>query len=138
MEITSDEPTAVDKAIEESKTSKTDPFVAICFYHTELPPSHFTAGLFNKFRANFTSDSVGKIFIVDAAKNSQYAAKFGVVPTPAVVIIWKGNPLIIRRPGWDDTAKIIGCMREEEWLSVLRFMAALPKSEERKFLSVNI
>lgn len=138
MDFTSDDPKKVDEAIEESKASKTDPFVAICFYHTELPPSLFTASLFNKFRTNFTSDSVGKIFIVDASKNSQYAAKFGVIPTPAVVIIWKGNPLIIRRPGWDDCKKIIGCMHEEEWLSVLRFMAGIPKNEERKFLSVNI
>ena len=138
MEIQADETTVVDQAIEESKTSSDSPFLAICFYHTELPPSLFTASLFNKFRTNYTPESVGKIFLVDAAKESKYAAKFGVVPTPAVVIIWKGNPLIIRRPGWDDTSKIIGCMHEEEWLSVLRFMAGIPKTEDRKFLSVNM
>lgn len=138
MELKSDTTEEVDLAIEESKNNKLEPFVSVLFYHEELPPSLFTAQLFLKFRTNYTPDSVGKIFLVNAAANSQYAAKFGVVPTPALVVLWKGVPLIIRRPGWDDSAKIIGCMKEEEWLSILHFMANLPKSEERKFLSVNM
>jgi hypothetical protein len=137
MDVISDTPEQADAAIELSKSSKTEPFVSLMFYHAELPPSLFTASLFQKFRSNFTPESVGKIFLLDAACHSQYAAKFGVIPTPALIVIWKGNPLQIRRPGWDDSAKVIGCMPEEEWLSILRFMAALPKTEERKFLSVN-
>ena len=138
QEVKSDDPAAAEAAITESKTSATEPFVAILFYHAELPPSLYTAIMFENFRKSYTSDSVGRIFIIDAAKNSTFAAKYGVIPTPALVVIWKGLPLVIRRPGWDDSSKIIGCMKGEEWLSILRFMAGLPKSEERKFLSVNI
>ena len=126
------------KAVEESKTKADSPFICICFYHTILPPSLFTAKIFDKIRSNYSPDTVGKIFIVDAVKYNDLATKYGVIPTPAIIIIWKGEPLLIRRPGWDDATKILGCLKEEEWLSVLRFVAALPKEEDRKFLSVNL
>jgi hypothetical protein len=138
MTAISDELGLVEAAIEESRTSQTDPFVGLLFYHAELPPSLFTAQMFVKFRADYSTDSIGKIFVIDAGRNPKFAVKYGVIPTPALVVIWKGNPLIIRRPGWDDCAKVIGCMKSEEWLSILRFMVGLPKTEERKFLSVNI
>lgn len=137
-EVVADSIEAVEAAIADSKVSKTETFVSILFYHAELPPSLYTAMMFQRFRTNYTSETVGRIFIVDAAKNAEFAAKYGVIPTPALVVIWKGSPLVIRRPGWDDSSKIIGCMKEDEWLSILRFMAELPKTEERKFLSVNI
>ena len=137
MQIESDDVEKANEAIENSKTSPTETFVAICFYHTELTPSLFTAMLFNKFRLNYSSDTVGRIFIIDSAKNPKFAARFGVIPTPAIVIIWKGHPLEIRRPSWDLTNKIVGSLSEECWLSILRYMANLPKDEERKFLSVN-
>jgi hypothetical protein len=138
MAVASDEIERVEAAIEQSKTSATDPFVGLLFYHSELPPSLFTAQMFQKFRTDYTPESIGQIFVIDAAKNAKFALKYGVIPTPALVVIWKGNPLVIRRPGWDDSAKVIGCMKGEEWLSILRFMVGLPKTEERKFLSVNI
>ena len=137
-EVQSDEISAVEAAVKESAKSATSPFVALLFYHAELPPSLHTAMQFQNFRKNYTPDSVGRIFIIDAAKNAEFAAKYAVIPTPALVVIWKGSPLLIRRPGWDDSSKVIGCMKEEEWLSILRFMAELPKDEQRKFLSVNI
>jgi hypothetical protein len=137
MLVESDDPANVEAAIAASASNPTEPFVAILFYHTELPPSLFTASLFDKFRTNYTPDSVGKIFVIEASKHPQFAAKFLVIPTPALVVIWRGNPLVIRRPGWDDCAKVIGCLKEDEWLSILRFMAGLPKTEERRFLSVN-
>lgn len=125
-------------AIKEAKKSKDKPFICLCFYHTVLPPSLFTAKLFDKIRKNYSSDTVGQIFIVDAIKSNELATKYGVIPTPAIVILWKGEPLLIRRPGWDDANKILGCMKEDEWLSILRFVAGLPREEDRKFLSVNI
>ena len=88
-EVKSDEISAAEAAITESKTSTTEPFVALLFYHAELPPSLYTAIMFQNFRKNYTSESVGRIFIIDAAKNSPFAAKYGVIPTPALVVIWK-------------------------------------------------
>ena len=126
------------KAVEESKSNPESPFICICFYHTILPPSLFTAKIFDKIRTNYSPDTVGRIFIVDAVKHNDLATKYGVIPTPAIIILWKGEPLLIRRPGWDDATKILGCLKEEEWLSILRFVAALPKNEDRKFLSVNL
>ena len=137
-EFNGDNPNDALKAIEESQTSKTDPFVCMCFYHPELPPATSTASLFAKIRQDYSAESIGKIFVINATENAEFAAKFGVIPTPAVVIIWHGEPLIIRRPGWDDSAKILGVLKEDQWLSILRFMTALPKNEERKFLSINM
>jgi len=127
----------VTKAIGESSKSPDFPFVCICFYHNELPPSLFTAQLFNKFRTNFSPETVGRIFIIDIAKNTELASKYGIFASPSVVLVWKGSALLIRRPGWDDAEVIVGCLKEDEWLSTLRFVAALPKQEERKFLSVS-
>lgn len=137
-EFQGDDAAAAEAAVKESVKSATSPFVALLFYHAELPPSLHTAMVFENFRKNYTPDSVGRIFIIEAAKYPEFAAKYGVIPTPTLVVVWKGSPLLIRRPGWDDSTKIIGCMKDEEWLSILRFMAELPKDEQRKFLSVNI
>ena len=126
------------KAIADSKTNPDSPFICVCFFHSILPPSLFTAKIFDKIRTNYSPETVGQIFVVEAVKNNDLATKYGVIPTPAVIILWKGEPLLIRRPGWDDATKILGCLKEEEWLSVLRFVAALPKNEDRKFLSVNL
>lgn len=137
-EIRSNTPDEVKLAIEESSKNPESPFICLYFYHSIIPPALYTAKQFDKIRKNFSSDTVGQIFIIDVIEYQDFAAQYNVIPTPAVCILWKGNPLLIRRPGWDDSNKILGCLKDDDWLSILRFVAGLPKNEDRRFLSVNI
>ena len=133
-EIISNSPEEINEFLND--TNKEKHFITLCFYHNELPPSLFTAILFQKFKTNYSIETIGNIFLIDITKYSEFASKYGVIASPSIVILWKNNPLLIRRPGWDDATKIIGCLKEDEWLSILRFVSTIPKNEDRKFLLI--
>jgi hypothetical protein len=137
LNVISDPREIVEDAIEESKTSTTDPYVGILFYFTEEQSSFGTAQMFVKIRKENPPASIGKVFIVDIMESPELASRYGIVPTPALIVIWKGRPLVIRRPGWEDSTKVVGCLMSENWAEILRSMKAVPSTERKRFLSVN-
>jgi hypothetical protein len=133
----SDRVELVENAIEESKTSTTNPYLAILFYEPEDQSSYLTAEMFVKIKKEQIPASIGRVFMIDVQLSPDFASKYGVAPTPALVVIWKGRPLVIRRPGWEDSTKVIGCMKSEDWLAILQSMAGASISETKRFLLVN-
>jgi hypothetical protein len=60
-----------------------------------------------------SSASIGKCFLLDVELNPEFAAKAKVVMMRVLIVIWQGRPMLIQRPGWDDSTKVIASMKSE-------------------------
>jgi len=59
------------------------------------------------------------MFLVDADKIHNIAVELGVTATPAVLVFFRGNPIRIRRYGWEEDTKYVGCVSQSQLQGLL-------------------
>ncbi len=65
-----------------------------------------------------------QIFVLDAAAERERAWEAGVVSTPSVHFFWDGEPVVVRRPDWEDGYALVGAMSSDRLLEVIRHARA--------------
>ena len=98
---------------------------AISFSHLVYLASHLC------FQITFAN-----VFIVDADIERSCCTKLGIHCTPALLFLWNGKPLTVRRPNWDDDVKFCGSISAENLLDLIRY-AQDTGITKRRFLNVD-
>lgn len=98
---------------------KPNQFVVVCFAHTWNPPSVHVASILQKFRDTGEFPWV-QIFIINAEKDVSKCFSIGVTTTPVIMLYYHNQPLIIRRPMWDDEPKFVGSTTKDNLSDIIR------------------
>ena len=94
--------------------------VVVAFVETWAPPSLTTAVALEAVRMAGDVQAFSQIFIVDASTERDAAWEAGVVSTPALLFYWDGEPVLVRRPAWEDDNKFAGAASVERLVEIIR------------------
>mmetsp|Transcript_22886 Transcript_22886/g.73695 ORF Transcript_22886/g.73695 Transcript_22886/m.73695 type:complete len:158 (-) Transcript_22886:132-605(-) len=94
--------------------------VVCCFAHSWSPASMHTAVLVDTIRATGKCP-FARLFLVDATREREACAELGIAATPALVLFWDGEPLQVRRPGWDSDTKFVGSASERDLVNMVQY-----------------
>lgn len=87
--------------------------VVCCFAMPWSPASMHTAALVEAIRATGKCP-FARMFLVDATREKEACSELGIAATPALVLFWDGEPLQVRRPGWDSDTKCALPLRDRD------------------------
>ena len=84
------------------------------------PPAHSTAVAVEQVRMGGDVQAFAQIFLLDAMAEREAAYEAGIVSTPAILFYWDGEPVIVRRPLWEDDTKFTGAITAERLVEIIR------------------
>jgi hypothetical protein len=90
----------------------------VCFADAWSPPAVAAVAALEQISGDLRG--FAQTFAVDAAQEQERAWEAGVVSTPAFLFYWDGQPVLVRRPDWDDDNKLAGAFGMEQLLEIAR------------------
>lgn len=122
----------VEEALDQ-QGPRCSPLVVVCFAHAWNPPAMHVAKALDELRKATTpagtpgdaprpllSPSQVRVLVVDAGAHPDRCLEHRVVATPAVVYFWRGQPIVLRRPGLSDDTKFVGSTTKQRLLSMVQ------------------
>jgi len=97
---------------EDQSIRKSEGLIVVCFIDPSNPYSQSTASSWHSIKASREILFIEEIKIINLFSDLSRCKQLGIMTTPTTIFYWKGQPLLIERPDWDQDIKFIGALNE--------------------------
>ena len=97
----------------------------VCYADPWAPPAMATAAAMETVRMGGEVAAIANLFNINASEEHENASVLGVTSTPALFFYLDGEPMLVRRPGWEDDRKYRGALVAAQLLEIIRHARSL-------------